>query len=200
MCDILCVTNRLLCQEPFPVRVERVAKAGPRGIILREKDLSEAEYQVLAGQVLEICRRYGVSCILHSFVSAAIALGCPAIHLPLSRLRTLTDTEKQAFSVLGASCHSASEAMEAQELGCSYITAGHVFETACKAGLPGRGLSFLEEVAARVSIPVYAIGGISADNIAAVRSAGAAGGCVMSALMTCADPADFLGNMRRKAE
>ena len=39
-----------------------------------------------------------------------------------------------------------------------------------------------------MSIPIFAIGGITGDNIADVRNAGAAGACLMSSLMLCPDP------------
>ena len=95
----------------------------------------------------------------------------------------MTQEQKAHFKALGASCHSVEDALEAQALGCTYITAGHVFETDCKKGLPGRGLEFLRNVCAAVDIPVYGIGGIAADNIALVREAGATGACLMSSLM-----------------
>ena len=192
MSEILCVTNRQLCREDFLTRLERIAAAGPAGIILREKDLPEADYRRLAEQVLERCRRHGVPCILHSFPDAAADLGAEGLHLPLPLLRALPAGRRAAFRRLGASCHSVAEAREAEALGCTYITAGHIFDTACKAGTPGRGLDFLREVCAAVGIPVYAIGGIAPENFRAVRAAGAAGGCVMSGLMTCPDPAAYL--------
>lgn len=192
MSDILCVTNRALCREDFLARIEALVAARPAGIILREKDLTQAEYTALAEQALAVCKAYGTPCILHSFVGAALALGAGAIHLPLPLLRGLREEEKARFTVLGASCHSVEEAVEAETLGCTYITAGHIFATGCKAGLPGRGLDFLQEVCRAVTIPVYAIGGIGPENIAAVRLAGAAGACVMSGAMTCPDPAAYL--------
>ena len=79
----------------------------------------------------------------------------------------------------------ASMLKEAQDLGCTYITAGHIFLTDCKKGLPGRGLPFLEEICKTVRIPVYAIGGISSQNIESVRKTGAAGACIMSGFMRC---------------
>ena len=87
------------------------------------------------------------------------------------------------------------EALEAQALGCTYITAGHVFETDCKKGLPGRGLEFLRNVCSAVDIPVYGIGGIDADNIALVRNAGATGACLMSSLMVTGDVEGLLKSM-----
>lgn len=183
MSDILCVTNRKLCKKNFLVRIEEIAKTSPKGIILREKDLPEEEYKKLAVDVMNICRRYGVPCILHSFVRTALELEAGAIHVPFPVLISMTEAEKKAFPILGVSCHSVEEAGKAKELGCTYIIAGHIFETDCKKGVPPRGLEFLKEVCDTIDIPVYAIGGITMDNIALVKNAGAAGGCMMSGLM-----------------
>lgn len=184
----------------FLYRIEQLARCHPAGIILREKDLPEAEYEDLARQVLQICKRFGTPCILHGFPDAALALCADAVHLPLGTLRGLPSGKKDRFRMLGASCHSVEEAREAQDLGCTYITAGHIFTTDCKAGLPGRGTIFLREVCESVRLPVFAIGGIRAENISGVRAAGAAGACVMSGCMCCEDAAAYLSgfeNSRR---
>lgn len=195
MSDILCVTNRKLCRENFLARMERITACHPAGIILREKDMSPEEYKTLAATVMDICKQYDVRCILHSFSSVAISLHADAIHLPLHLLRELSQEQKSHFSILGASCHSVEDALEAQALGCTYITAGHVFETDCKKGLPGRGLEFMRNVCAAVDIPVYGIGGIDADNIALVRDAGASGACLMSSLMITENVAGLMKAM-----
>ena len=134
MSDILCVTNRRLCRENFLTRIEKIAACRPAGIILREKDLSPTAYVRLAGEVLAICRQYGVRCILHSFADAALEVGAGEIHLPLPALRQIGKEDVVRFTRLGASCHSVEDALEAQQLGCTYITAGHIFETDCKQG------------------------------------------------------------------
>lgn len=195
MYDILCVTNRRICREDFLVRIEKIAAVtlqtdklrGRLGIILREKDLDEAEYKRLASEVMRICRKYGVKFIPHSFTDIACELGCDSVHLPLSILRAAPRERLSAFSCIGASCHSAEEAAEAEKLGCTYITAGHIFDTDCKSGIPGRGTEFLREVCESVAVPVYAIGGISPNNAAEVRSCGVSGVCVMSGAMLCDD-------------
>lgn len=189
---ILSVTNRKLCREDFLSRIERIAAANPAGIILREKDLSEEEYRSLAEQVLNICRKQGTPCILHSFYETALELECDSVHLPLPVLMGMEPGKRKKFRILGASCHSAEDAVLAEKMGCCYLTAGHVFETDCKKGLPGRGMDFLEQVCRSVSVPVYAIGGITAAHMGRIRQAGAAGACVMSGLMTCEDPKEYL--------
>lgn len=198
MSDILCVTNRMLCTENFLERIEKIAKAKPAGIILREKDLSEEEYTALASKVLDICRRQGVRCILHGFVGVSAYLGAEAIHLPLPLLLRLNDADRAKFSFVGASCHSAEDAVIAQAHGCTYVSVGHIFETSCKKGLPSRGTEFLKSVCTAVSVPVYAIGGICPENMAKVRSAGAAGACVMSGIMTCKDTTAYLAAFEKR--
>lgn len=194
--DILCVTNRLLCKEAFLERIEKIALAKPTGVILREKDLNETDYRELAKQVMERCEKHHVRCILHSYADVAATLNCPALHLPLPALRVLSSEKKAVFSMLGASCHSVEEAVEAEALGCTYITTGHIFATDCKSGVPGRGIDFLERVCESVSVPVYAIGGITTDTIAKVRKSKAAGACVMSGLMTCENVRVYLENLK----
>ncbi|HIV19157.1 MAG TPA: thiamine phosphate synthase [Candidatus Merdivicinus intestinigallinarum] len=200
MSDILCVTNRLLCREDFLTRIKKIAACRPAGIILREKDLPETEYKALAAEALDICREYQIPCMLHTFVNAALELNAEAIHLPMPVLRSLSPEQKGKFRVIGASCHSAEEAKEAQDLGCTYVTAGHIFATDCKKGLPGRGLDFLREVCRTVFIPVYAIGGISPENVDTVREAGAKGACVMSGLMACEDVPGYFRKFDQKEE
>ena len=196
MSDILCVTNRKLCREDFLIRIEKIASAHPSGIMLREKDLDEAEYMNLARDVIKICKRYDIPCILHTFTEVAKALNSDALHLPLNLLRTLSEKDKSRFSALGTSCHSAEDAIYAQKQDCSYITVGHIFDTDCKKGLPGRGLEFLKSVCESVSIPVYAIGGITPDNICDIRKCGAYGACVMSGLMICDNVDKYLGELK----
>ena len=181
-------------------RIERIAACHPVGIILREKDLSPEVYKDLAKQVMEICARYNTRCILHSFVDVAIQLQAEAIHLPLSILRNMSEEEKTRFSILGASCHSVEDALEAQALGCTYITAGHVFETDCKKGSPGRGVLFLQSVCEAVSIPVYGIGGIDETNVSQIRAAGSSGACLMSSLMRSDEVPGYFSSMEETYE
>ncbi len=192
MSDLICITNRSLCKGDFLTQIEKIAKAHPKAIVLREKDMLPDAYRELAGQVMEICEKYKTPCILHSFPDVAKTLDCHAIHLPLTILRTLTSEDKQFFSVIGASCHAVEDAIKAEACGCTYITAGHVFDTDCKKGLPGRGLDFLASVCKSVRIPVYAIGGIGKENYVAVKNAGASGACMMSGFMTCTDAMEYI--------
>lgn len=196
MSDIICVTNRALCREDFLQRIEKLAEAKPRAIILREKDMSREEYRETAERVLEICKINNTVCILHSFADIARELNCKALHMPLSQLMSMSAEERENFSILGASCHSVEDGLMAEKLGCTYITAGHVFDTDCKRGTPGRGVNFLKDLCDQVSIPVYAIGGINSENYRSVRRSGAKGACIMSLAMTCDNVEKCLGEFK----
>ena len=182
---VLAISNRSLCERPFLEQIERVCKLRPDALVLREKDLSPQEYKELAEQVLEICGEYQVPCILHSFWREALELGCDQIHLPLHLLRGLDPEAKKKFRVIGTSIHAVEEAVVAQSLGATYLTAGHIYTTDCKKGLAPRGLEFLRQVCESVELPVFAIGGIKFDpeQWQEIREAKAVGGCIMSGMM-----------------
>lgn len=194
MFDVLVVSNRKFCPNNFPQQMENIARTKPAGIILREKDLTEEAYKRLALRIMGICKIYGVRCILHTFINVARDLGC-GVHLPLAILRKEAGN-LQGFEIVGVSIHSAAEAMEAERLGASYITAGHVFATDCKEGLMPRGLPFLMSVSKTVCIPVYAIGGITPENAHQAVNMGAKGVCVMSGFMKCEDPLQYMKSFK----
>ena len=87
------------------------------------------------------------------------------------------------FENISISCHSMEDVNFAIKSNANQIILGTIFETECKKGLKGKGLSFVKEITANCPIPVYAIGGIKEDNIAAIKKAGAKGGCMMSGFM-----------------
>lgn len=198
MCEIICITDRKLAEGSFLKQIKSIAEASPKAVILREKDLSEEKYEELAVEVLEICRKEGIMCILHTYHDVAIKHGAHGIHFPLPYLRKFSCAVKGKISVIGASVHSTEEALEAQSLGATYITAGHVFETACKEGAAPRGLPFLENVCKSVFIPVYALGGVSASNAGQCIKVGAAGLCMMSEFMKSNNPAGLVHNVNAK--
>ena len=183
--NLICVTNRKLCQGDLLTRVEEIVKYKPKAIMLREKDLIEDEYEILAKDVLKICRAEDVLCILHNFVDTALKLEADAIHLTFTSLRIMSKEDKEKFYSISASCHSAEEARKAASVGCTSIVAGHIFDTLSKKNLPPRGLDFFQEIIENVTIPVYAIGGINKDNFDSVMALGAGGACVMSGPMQC---------------
>lgn len=213
MYNVLAITNRHLCKGDFLKQIEKICMFNCRiknissgvtekqsnynlnnldsvSIVLREKDLNESDYESLAVKVLKICEEYNTECILHTYYNTAQKLGLKKIHLSLSVLKNNPHIINK-FDSVGVSIHSLEDSHTAQKLGVSYMTAGHIFNTDCKKGLPGRGLSFLKGIVNHTDIPVFAIGGICSSNIIDVLQCGASGICVMSGLMSITNPEDF---------
>lgn len=181
---LICVTHRKLCREPFLTRLERIASQHPYCIVLREKDLSESEYEALARDCLSVCQRYQVPLHINSYMDVARRIGCRGIHLPFAMLMEHKDSLSD-FDRIGVSLHSPEEAVQLSGTPATYVQAGHIFPTDCKAGVPPRGVSFLRQVCDATTLPVFGIGGITAERYPSVLQAGAAGACIMSGLMTC---------------
>ena len=188
--DVIAVTNRKLSQRPFLEQIKRVCQLRPEAVILREKDLSETEYAKLAEEVYNITTSYDVRLIIHTYINVARELGINTVHMSLHNMREymkdfIDNVNKINNIKTGCSIHSVEEAVEARNMGASYITVGHVYATDCKKGLAPRGLDFLKNVCDSVDIPVYAIGGINIDDgrRKEVKKYGAAGSCIMSGMM-----------------
>ncbi len=178
---LVAVTNRHLCSGDMMAQLRILGDGGVNAVVLREKDLSPGAYRDLALAAMAVLDGRKTQLILHNFPGIAKELGWPALQLPLRVAQTTPEFSE--FSIRGISVHSVAEAREAKRCGATYITAGHIFKTDCKKGLPPRGLPFLKKICEAVDLPVYAIGGITPHNIQECLNAGAAGVCVMSGAM-----------------
>lgn len=183
--NFVCVTDRKISRAPFLQQIETICALRPKALILREKDLTEAEYTQLAQKVQTVCKTCGVKFIVHTFWRAGLALGAGGAHLPLTVCTAMTAAERLQAGRFGVSVHSAEEARAALALGAAYLTAGHIYASSCKQGLPPRGLAVLKEICTLSPVPVYAIGGIGLNKaqLEEVLACGAAGACVRSAFM-----------------
>lgn len=199
MFEIIAVTSRGCCPSvrEFAAQAARIAASGVSKVILREKDLPPADYKVLARDFLRECGDAGAELLLHCFAAVAKELNHPKIHLPLPVLEAQPGLRRD-FETIGVSVHSQEQARSALRLGADYLSAGHVFATDCKKGLAPRGLGFLSEICGEMPVPVYAIGGISAENIRSVQEAGAAGACVMSSIMRSEAPEEYVKALIQK--
>ena len=93
--------------------------------------------------------------------------------------------------MIGASVHSLDEARAAERDGANFIVFGPVYDTPSKRPHgPPQGLDALANVVKAVSVPVFAIGGIRPERVAAARAAGAHGVAVISAILAAERPAN----------
>jgi thiamine-phosphate diphosphorylase len=187
---ILClVTDRAQCEgRPLAQVVERAVSGGVNLVQLREKDLPASRLLELACAIREITRGRALL-FINDRVDVALACEADGVQLGEEGLPTLAARRIAGERLLiGRSVHSAESARKAEADGAHLLVLGTVFPSGSHPGGETGGLARVRETAAAVSVPVVAIGGITASNAASVMEAGASGVAVISALTKAPDP------------
>jgi thiamine-phosphate pyrophosphorylase len=165
--------------------VERVAAAARDGVHLvqiRERDLDGGPLTRLVSACLTAVRGTRTRILVNDRLDVALAAGAHGVHL---RAHSFGAARARALApepfLIGRSVHSVAEAQEAAAAGgADYLIFGSVFESASKPGRTPAGLAELAAVAAATRLPALAVGGITAERLAAVMTAGACGAAAIT--------------------
>ena len=160
---------------------EALSSAQPFGrevaLQLREKDLSGRELLELARELRKVCTRYGARLIINDRIDVAIACDADGVHLPANSF-AVADARKilGPAKLIGCSTHSIDEVKTASHAGADFIVFGPVFDPISKSSY-GRatGVEMLRAAWDAATIPVYALGGITAERIRELRDSGVSG-------------------------
>lgn len=143
---------------------------------IRERDLSARDLLSVIDAVAAAETASNTIMLINDRADVAACAGA-GVHLTTRSLGA--DVVRRAFGPsmpIGVSTHSLAEAQEAEQKGADFVVFGPVFETESKKVYgPPVGTAALGEVAARVSIPVLALGGINLSNYRETLDCGAAG-------------------------
>jgi len=174
--------------ERDPAELTRQLIAGGVDIIqVRAKGLPHPQRVELALAVIGVAFRHKVPVIVNDDIQAAFESGADGVHLGQEDFAAVAKDKLAAMRLVGLSTHSLEQALRAERDGADYIGVGPVFATGTKPHVKPVGLELLKEVAGKVAIPFFAIGGITLDNLDAVREAGATRVAVVSAILRRAD-------------
>ena len=161
--------------EPLLVAIARSDADGVDLIQIREKDLSTRALCDLVTRAVALCRHAKV--IVNARVDVALACGAYGVHLPSdspapSAFRRITPPE----FLIGVSCHDIAELRTAACEGADYALFAPVFRPLSKTDRrTPHGLDGLRAACHSVRLPIYALGGITAENASDCVQAGAAG-------------------------
>ncbi|MEK6662215.1 MAG: thiamine phosphate synthase [candidate division NC10 bacterium] len=191
------LTDRSLTKgRPLEVVVDAALQGGVNAIQLREKDLSARALYELAQRLLPIVHSRRAVLLVNDRIDLALTLPIDGVHLAQTSLPPVEARRLLGPGrLIGVSCHTVQEAIEAQN-GADFIVLGPLFFTPSKAayGSPV-GLERLREVRRHVRLPILGIGGITASNATEVIEAGADGIAAISAVMAADDPAGAVRDM-----
>lgn len=164
---------------------------------VREKGI---QLRVLSG-LRDLCRRFDALLIVNNDPDLAMAANADGVHLgqkdlPLEVARSLMSPGQ----IIGVSCATVDEAIEADARGADYIAVGSTFPTESKLDTRPAGLVTLRRVREVTRRPLVAIGGINADNVGQVMAAGADAVAVISAVVGAPGPEAAAKLLRERME
>ncbi|MBQ2426829.1 MAG: thiamine phosphate synthase, partial [Lachnospiraceae bacterium] len=159
-----------------------VLENGATFLQIREKDLDEETFEQEAEALKQLCAKYHIPFVVNDSVEIALDIDADGVHVGQSDIkgrdiRSMIGNEK----ILGISAGTVEEAVAAEKAGADYIGVGAVFDTSTKKNARNLSMEKLKEISESVSIPVVAIGGISASNIMELTNSGVDGVAVVSA-------------------
>ncbi len=188
--------------------VIRAAVAGGVDVVqLRDKQLGDDELAAVANAARALCERIGALLIVNDRPLVAREVGAAGAHvgqddMPVAEVRALLGEDM----LIGLSTHADAEidaALARDADGAplvDYIGVGPVHETPTKAGRPAVGVELVRYAAAHASIPFFAIGGLSEQNVGDVLDAGARRIVVLRAIADAADPEAAARALRAKLD
>lgn len=178
--------------RPLLELIEECLGAGVKAVQIREKDLSAAELLALARPLREQTRRVGARLFINDRVDVALTVEADGVQrghtsLPVRLIRTIAGSRL----LIGASVHSLEGAQAAELDGADFLVFGPVYDTPSKRPYgPPQGVEGLTRVVQSVSLPVFAIGGVTPGRVAEVSAAGAHGVAVISSILAADRPAE----------
>lgn len=174
--------------ETLEQQVDQAISGGATMIQIREKDLDEKAFFDEAETLLSLCRAHHVPFIVNDNVRLALQIGADGVHVGQSDMdardvRARIGDDK----ILGVSVQTVEQARAAEKSGADYLGVGAVFPTNSKENADVLSKETLTEICRAVSIPVVAIGGITAENAVLLAGSGIAGISVISAIFGARD-------------
>ncbi len=155
---------------------------GIRRVQLRAPGLDgTSRWRSLAAAAAALCRTANAEVLLNADIELARELGT-GVHLRAAQLRTVTARPLSTDAPVAAACHTADDLRAAQALGCDFAVVGSVAPTASHPGGETLGWTGFAKLRESVSLPIYAIGGLSPHDLATARQHGAQGIAAIRAL------------------
>ncbi len=154
---------------------------------LREPNMAAGELLQTARSLRSIMRGKALL-IINDRVDVAVAVDADGVQLPDAGLPSRSARGQVGkYALVGRSVHDAEAASHATRDGADFVVAGTIYKTASKPDAKPAGLALIKEITKDTTLPVIAIGGITAERVSDVIKAGAAGVAVISAIAGAED-------------
>jgi thiamine-phosphate pyrophosphorylase len=182
-----------------PAELARQLIAGGVDMLqVRAKELPTPQRVEIALAVIGVAMPKNVLVIVNDDIDAAFESGADGVHLGQEDWAATPRDRLRNMRLVGLSTHSLEQALQAERNGADYIGVGPVFPTGTKPHVSPVGVELVKQVAGRVAVPFFAIGGITTANVDEVLAAGATRVAVVSAILNAKDPENAAKTFKRK--
>ncbi len=170
--------------RPLLEVMEEAILGGVDIIQLRDKTSKKREVLEKAKALRALTKKHDVLFIVNDHIDVALAVDADGIHLGQDDLPLAEARKILGDKIIGISTHQIEEARAAEAGGADYIGVGPIFPTNSKADVVDPvTTAYIEQVAAEITIPFVAIGGIKRHNVDQVIAAGATRVCMISEIV-----------------
>jgi 8-oxo-dGTP diphosphatase len=161
--------------------LRRALANGIRRVQVRARAIQGDRWQALASAAVQACRDAKAEVLINGDIDLARKLNT-GVQLRASQLREVTARPLEEDVLVAASCHTAEDLRLAESLGCDFAVLGSLHPTATHPGASPLGWEGFARLRENVSLPIYAIGGMSPQDITEARQHGAQGIAAIRAL------------------
>lgn len=173
----------------FLDKLEKHFKEGIKLVQLRVKELSAEEYRKLAICAIQIEKKYQAILLLNSAIQMVSELNASGIHLTSELLMQLQERPLTQDKFISASCHNEKELLKAAAIGVNFVTLSPVLHTKSHPEVRPLGWSAFRALCEKANVPVYALGGLSENDLPMAVEHGAYGIAAISSLWERTYPA-----------
>lgn len=177
--------------EAVPEYLLEAALTGGVDVVqLRDKRATDPQLAAAGRRIRARCAAHGALFIVNDRPELAARIDADGVHVgqddtTVAAARALVGESR----LVGLSTHSPAQIARANAQDVDYIGVGPVHATPTKPGRPAVGTELVRVAATQARMPFFAIGGLDAATVGAVREAGATRVAVVRAIAQAADPA-----------
>ncbi len=173
----------------FQQSLTSLAEVGVDLFQLRDKRAEGSQLVRYARAAVNALGNTAAKLIVNDRVDVALASGAAGVHLGQEDL-SLADARRLAGGrlLIGLSTHDIDQALAAEQGGADYIGCGPTFPSETKRFDSFSGTPFLKQASQQITIPIFAIGGITLDNVTEVMQAGCERVAVSAVIHQAVDP------------
>lgn len=182
-------------------QVEQAVKSGITFLQLREKNMSDDDFLTEALKIKKVTDKYMIPFVINDNMNVALKSGADGVHIGQGDIlayeaRRILGENK----IIGVTAKTVEQAIQAEKDGADYLGVGAAFSTSTKLDATAITFKEIRDICEAVSIPVVAIGGITADNILQLKGTKINGVAVVSAIFSSCDIPSAVKDLLKKSK